>query len=115
MTFSLTSDTRRGSVRGRRHRSSTPRGAATSRRALRLELFQAGIQGVAEAVAEEVEAEDGHEDGEAGEERDPGVGLDERDVRLEVPAPARRRGLRAEPQEGERGLDDDRGRDAERR
>src|SRR5262249_41565992 len=61
-------------------------------------LFQAGIQGVAEAVAEEVETQDGHEDGEAGEERDPGVGLDERDVRLEVPAPARRRRLRAEPQ-----------------
>src|SRR4030095_8089355 len=91
-----------------------PRRGDIARRALRLGLFQAGVQGVAETVAEEVEAEDGHEDGNAGKERDPGVGLDERDVGFQVPAPARRRRLRAEAEEGERGLHDDRGGDAGR-
>jgi len=67
-------------------------------------LLQAGVEGVAEAVAEEVEAEHGDEDGEAWEERDPGVGLDERHVGFQVPAPARRRRLGAEPEEAERRL-----------
>src|SRR6266511_1379244 len=59
-------------------------------------LLEARVERVAEAVAEEVEAEHGDEDGEAGEERQPGVGLDEGHVGLEVPSPARRRRLGAQ-------------------
>src|SRR3989449_9636489 len=77
-------------------------------------LFQARIERVAQTVAEEIEAEHGDEDREAGEERQPGVRLDEGDVGLEVPAPAGRRRLGAQAEEAEGGLDDDRRRDAQR-
>src|SRR5688572_5014095 len=77
-------------------------------------LLQARIERVAQAVAEQVEAEHRDEDRQPGEERQPGVGLDEGDVGLEVPPPAGRRRLRAEAEEAERGLHDDRGGDAER-
>src|SRR5436309_6607430 len=76
-------------------------------------LLEPRIERVAQAVAEEVEAQHGDEDGKAGKERQPGGGLDERDVGLQIPPPARRRRLRTQPEEGQRGLDDDRGRDAE--
>src|SRR2546422_2069252 len=78
------------------------------------DLFQARIERVAQTVAEEIEAEHGDEDCEAGEERQPGVRLDEGDVGLEVPAPAGRRRLGAQAEEAEGGLDDDRRRDAQR-
>src|SRR5712692_6198780 len=101
--------------------SSTPRWgtrlsmARASRRFLTgcAALFQARIEGVAEAVTEEVEAEDGDEDGQPREERQPGVGLDEGHIGLEVPAPARGGRLRPQAEEGEGGLHDDRGGDAD--
>src|SRR4029453_5891033 len=67
-----------------------------------LALLEPRIQRVADAVPEQVEAEHGNENGDAGEERQPGIGLNEGYVGLEVPAPARRRGLGAKPEEGER-------------
>src|SRR6185369_12474932 len=75
-------------------------------------LLEAWIERVAQAVAEEVEAEHGDEDGQAGEQRQPHVGLDERHVGFQVPAPARRRRLSAQAQERQRRLHDDRGGDA---
>src|SRR5262245_16687476 len=89
------------------------RGARRQNRAA-AELLEAWIERVPKAVAEEVEAQHGDEDGEPREEREPRVGLDERDVGLEIPPPARRGRLRAQPQERERGFDDDGGRDSER-
>src|SRR6266481_2356751 len=77
-------------------------------------LLEPRIESVAEAIAEQVEAEHGDENREPGEESQPRVGLDEGDVGLEVPSPARRRRLSAQPEEGERRLHDDGGRDAER-
>ena len=59
----------------------------------RRELLQSRIECVAEAVAEEIEAEHGDEDGQAGKEREPRIGLDEGDVGLQIPAPARCRRL----------------------
>src|SRR6266853_4850578 len=59
-------------------------------------LLQARIERVAKAVTEEIEAQHGDEDGQPRKEREPGVGLDESHVGLEVPAPARRGRLRAQ-------------------
>src|SRR5262245_37702515 len=105
----------RHGVKRRASEGGCPRKQAPRTGAAPSELFQPRIERVAKAVAEEVEAQHGHEDRETREQRQPGVGLDEGDVGLEVPAPARRRRLRAQAQEAERRLHDDRGRDAEGR
>src|SRR6266542_1996757 len=81
---------------------------------LNLALLEPRIESVADAIPEQVEPEDGDENGEAGKERQPGVGLNEGNVGLEVTAPTRRRRLGTEPEEGERSLHDDGGSDAER-
>src|SRR5262249_24979982 len=108
-------------------RSPNPRPAAPESRLARaigntrrpvytpISLLEPRVERVAQAVAEQIEPEHGDEDRQAGEERDPRVRLDERDVGLEIPAPTRRRRLRAEPKERKRRLHDDRRRDAERR
>src|SRR5262249_45229867 len=57
------------------------------------------VERIAQAVTEEVEAKHGHEDREAGKEGQPGVLVNESDVGLEIPSPARRRRLGAEPEE----------------
>src|SRR5262247_2856108 len=72
------------------------------------------VERVAQTVAEEVEAQHGYEDREAGKESQPGILVDEGDVGLEIPSPARRRRLGAEPEERQGSLDDDRGGDPER-
>src|SRR5438270_11924562 len=73
------------------------------------------VEGVAQAVADEVHAHDGEEDGEAREVQE--VRLRRTDVALGVgqhAPPRRRRGLHAETEERQRGLGDDGGGDGER-
>src|SRR5262249_27223278 len=80
-----------------------------------LGLLEPRVERVPQPLPEQIESEHGDEDGEAGEEREPRVRLDEGDVGLEIPAPARRRRLGAEPEKRERRLHDDGGRNPERR
>src|SRR5262249_21218980 len=61
-------------------------------------LLQAWIERVAKTVTEQIEAEHGDEDGDSREERGRRVGVEERDVGLEIPPPARRRRLGAQPE-----------------
>src|SRR3954471_17620041 len=74
-----------------------------------------GVEGVAQAVADEVHAHHGDEDGEAREVQE--VRLRRADVALGVgqhAPPRRRRRLHAETEERQRGLRDDGGGDGER-
>src|SRR5690349_18670171 len=74
-----------------------------------------GVEGVAQAVAEEVEGQDGDEDGQAGRQHEPRVDLVPARGRAEHPAPRRRRRLDAHPEEGQGRLEEDVGRDQQRR
>src|SRR5262245_27902105 len=58
-------------------------------------LLQAWIQRIAQAITEHVEAEDGEENGQTGEDGDPRVVLNEHYIRPQIPAPARGWRLRA--------------------
>src|SRR5207249_855299 len=83
-------------------RTRVPEGRASSAERARLVRPQPRIQGVAEAVPEEVEAQDGEHDGGAGKEEDPPGAAREVLVGVgEHRAPLRRRGLGAEPEESE--------------
>src|SRR5437660_4828720 len=67
------------------------------------------IPRVPKRITEEVEAQHGQADGEAGEDREPRRLLHERPPGArQHQAPRRRRRLRTDPQELERGLDQDR-------
>src|SRR5439155_16868940 len=68
---------------------------------------QARIEGVTDAVAEEVEGEHRHRDGEAREEREPPRRHQRRDRVREHVAPRRRRGWDAHPEKTEGRLDHD--------
>ncbi len=59
--------------------------------------LEAGVEGVAEAVAEHVDGEDGQHDGAAGEDRHPPGAAQEVAAVGEHGAPFRRRRLRAKP------------------
>src|SRR5438477_176177 len=88
-----------------------PRPAPRSRRASDLE---ARVERVAQSVAEQVDPEYRHENGQPGEGREPPR---RRDVDAPVrkhPAPGRRRRLHPEPEKGERRLDHDDARHVER-
>src|SRR2546428_666190 len=68
---------------------------------------QARVEGAAQRVAEEVGAQHGDHDGQAGERRDPPGAADVVAALADHPAPARRGRLHAEAQERQRRLDDD--------
>ncbi len=59
-------------------------------------MLQPWIQRIAQAITEHVEAEDGDENREAGENGDPGVILDEHHIGPQIPAPTRGWRLRAQ-------------------
>src|SRR5438105_11135356 len=69
---------------------------------------QRGVEGVAQAVAEQVEAEHGDEDGQAGEGGDPPRRGEELAAFHDHVAPARQRRLGAEAEVTQAGLDEDR-------
>ena len=72
-----------------------------------------GVEGVAEAVAEEVDAEDGKGDGEAGPDDAVRGEGQERDAVVEQAAPGGEVGRESEAQEAQRALGGDRGGDVE--
>ena len=70
---------------------------------------QLGVPGVAQRVAEEVEAQDGQADGQAGKDRQPRRLLHEGAAgAAEHQAPRGRGRLGADAEEAQRGLDEDR-------
>src|SRR3984893_7629206 len=69
--------------------------------------FQARVERVAEPVAEEIDAEDGDENGQAREGREPPRRGEVHATVGEHAAPGRGGRLDAQAQEGQRGLDDD--------
>ena len=71
------------------------------------------VEAIAQAISEEVQAEDGHHDGEPREDREMGRHQDEGPAVVQHRAPGRGGRLRAEAEEAERGLGDDRARHAE--
>ncbi len=68
----------------------------------------AGVEDVAQAVAQQVEGEDGDHDRDAGEDRDPRRGFEIGAAFVEHVAPGRGGRLGREAQVAERGLDEDR-------
>src|SRR5581483_922990 len=79
-------------------------------------LPQLRVPGVPQRITEEVEPEDGEADGEAREDRQPGRLLHERSTgAAEHQSPRRRGRLGADAQEAERGLDEDRIAEPDRR
>src|SRR6478609_5699501 len=102
-------------------RRSSPAGMATSTRAVSADMDEplavgdARIEGIAQPVADEIDAEHGHGDHDAGRDPEPGHLLEHggRLGAVDHVAPARRRRLHAEPEEGETGLGQDGGGDAE--
>ena len=73
------------------------------------------IEGVSERVAEQVDPHDGHEQGRAGEEREPVARVHELPTFRQHAPPGGDREGHAEPEEGEPGLGQDGARHAERR
>src|SRR5690606_377345 len=67
----------------------------------------AGVKNVAQAVAQEVEAQYGDHDGEAGEDAHPGSLSQEGSPLRQHPAPTGIGRLRTETEEGQRGLGQD--------
>ena len=72
------------------------------------------VEGVAQAVAEQVERQHGDEDGQTRHDHVRGVDLERLDRLGQHLAPGRRRRLHADPEEGERGLVQDVGGDGQR-
>src|SRR4026208_1555852 len=68
--------------------------------------LEAGFREVAEGIVQEVDAEDGEEEGGAGEEGDPGGGDEEGLALGEHAAPGDRGGRGAQAEEGEAGFGD---------
>ena len=76
---------------------------------------QAGVEGVAEAVTDEVDRQHDQRDQGTGHDRAPDVDLHVAATVAEQAAPGREVGGEAETEEGDRRLGQDRGGDAERR
>src|SRR5437899_9175827 len=68
--------------------------------------LQARVERIAQAIAEEVKGQHSKENRYPREETDPRVDFQNHQPCFQVPAPARRGGLRPESQEAQRGLSD---------
>src|SRR5579859_2491086 len=88
---------------------------ATMEKVMSSSLLESRIERIAEPVADQVEAQDSQEDGEAGKEREPGRLADELPSETEHGAPGGRRRLGAEAEKAQRGFGQDGVREGKRK